>query len=71
MADVRQRRRGIRAPAEMRERVTALVREVGPRPAARRLGVSRDAVIGIVADLDVMPGTIALVERALARPEAA
>jgi hypothetical protein len=50
----------------MREKVAELVRELGPRPAAVRLGVSRDVVIGIIADMNVMPGTVALLRERLA-----
>lgn len=39
--------------------------EHGPRDLARRLGVSRDAVLGVAAGCRALPGTLALLRERL------
>lgn len=63
MPDTRRRKRGVRAPEALRKRVRELVDRHGTRGAAIRLGLSRDAVITLLADLPVLRGTIAQAEK--------
>ncbi len=63
MSDITHRH-GQRPSPEIREYVRLLIEQHGPRRAAKRLGIARDAAISIVADLSVLPGTLALVREA-------
>lgn len=56
---------GPTAPLELRNQVTALVREAGEAATVRHLGISRLALARVVAGLPVRAGTIALVREAL------
>lgn len=49
----------------IRARAAALVRSRGPNPAARELGVSREAVLSLAAGAPVTRGTIALARERL------
>lgn len=50
---------------DQRAHVRALIRAHGVRGAAERLKMSRGATLSVAAGADVMPGTIAQLERAL------
>jgi hypothetical protein len=67
MSDVRRDRRLVPVPETIRETVATLVREKGPKYAAKTLGVSRGTTVEIALGLRVMPGSLALVERSLER----
>jgi len=54
-------------PANIVRAASRLAAELGAVPAARALGVSREALARLAAGLPVRAGTIALAERALAR----
>jgi hypothetical protein len=58
-------------PEDVREHARALMRRVGPRAAARELGMSRPALLAVCAGADVLPGTLALLREAIARRTAA
>ena len=70
MSDLRRDHRLVPVPSEIRERVTALVRQRGPAAASRVLGISRHAVVAVAAGLDVMPGTLSLLREAIRREAA-
>ena len=52
--------RTIAVPPEVLEVAKRALAEGGPRKAAQLLGISRNAVLGIVATGFAMPGTVAL-----------
>lgn len=52
-------------PEEMKIRVSSLVEKFGAAEAATLLGVSRGTILAICAGCEVMPGTLALVEKGL------
>ena len=52
-------------PPEIRERVSGLRERIGTAKAAKFLGVSRWVVLAVSAGEPVMPGTVALLEKAL------
>lgn len=57
-------------PDEIRAFARRLLRQRGPRKAARALGVSRTALLAVTGGADVMPGTLALLREAIRyRPE--
>jgi len=60
----------VTVPAEHRAYVVALLRELGPRAAAKRLGLGRTAVLGIVALGECMPGTAAILREAIGKAAA-
>jgi hypothetical protein len=60
MSNLRRDRRLVTVPTDLRELVTARVREHGLRPAARSLGITRDLTVSVLAGLDIMPGSLAL-----------
>jgi hypothetical protein len=70
MADVEYRPRGERASDDLRQRVATLLERLGPRHLARRIGVSRDAVLGVAAGMSALPGTLALLRERLPQLEA-
>jgi hypothetical protein len=56
----------VRSPiltAQQRERLGEIVRERGLRPVAREIGISREALCGVVAGTNVHNGTLAMTER--------
>jgi hypothetical protein len=61
MKDNRWSRRLVAVPADLKQHVSVLVQQLGPRDAAKKLGVSRDTAISVAAGLDVMPGSLALI----------
>jgi hypothetical protein len=63
--DIR-RRRGSAPPAEIRESCRELVERCGGSRAAKRLGISRDALMALAGGLPVQAGTIALARERLA-----
>ncbi|MES1186327.1 MAG: hypothetical protein ABUL60_21130 [Myxococcales bacterium] len=66
MTDIEYRqRRGVFPPAELRVRVAGLLMRLGPRAAAKALGVHREQLISVAAGVPVLAGTIALVEQRL------
>jgi hypothetical protein len=48
-----------------------LLREIGAQRGAKRLGISRNALLSILAMGRAMPGTLALIERATTPNKAA
>lgn len=52
-------------PDTMRQSVLALVEKFGAAESAALLGVSRGTILAICAGCEVMPGTLALVEKGL------
>lgn len=64
-------RRGVRPAPETRAYISELIAEFGPRGAAKELGISRECVIAILADLPVLRGTIAIVHEYRRSREAA
>lgn len=70
MAANTQRPRTIPVPAEIQAFSAALVRELGPRKAAERLGVSRQAALSLAVGTTVERGTLALAREAMRRPAA-
>jgi hypothetical protein len=71
MSHVAPRSRTISVPDELRRNVAALVAELGPRRAAAQLEISRHTALSVALGAPVTRGTVALVERALARRSAA
>ena len=65
MSDNRRDPRLVPVPVEIREHAASLVREHGPRRAARYLGVSRDTAISLALGIDCMPGSLALARESL------
>jgi hypothetical protein len=65
MSDTSYRPRGEAPPDELRRVVVALLADHGPRDLARRLGISRDAVLGVAAGCRALPGTLALLRERL------
>jgi hypothetical protein len=59
----------IRVPVEQIALVAELKERLGPREAARQLGFGRGAMLGIIANGEAAPGTVALLREALARRE--
>lgn len=57
-------------PPEIRDRVRELIRDIGTRRAAQKLGLSRVALLALAAGDGAMAGTLALAREALA-PKAA
>jgi hypothetical protein len=47
--------------------VAELHQRLGPREAAKQLGIGRGALLGVIATGQAMPGTVALLREALAR----
>jgi hypothetical protein len=70
MANGTQRSRTVPVPVEIQSYATALVRELGPRQAAERLGVSRQAALSLAVGATVERGTLALAREAMRRPAA-
>jgi hypothetical protein len=64
-------RRGVSPPAELTTKISALLTQLGPRAASRRLGVHREQLISVAAGVPVLAGTIALIQQRLAESEAA
>lgn len=64
MANTKHPQRGIRCPEEIRRRVSADVEREGVRFTARKLGMNRQTVLSLVANLPVLPGTVALAREA-------
>lgn len=60
-----RRRRGVLPPAEIRESCRELVERCGGHRAARKLGMSRDAVMALAGGLPVNAGTVALARERL------
>lgn len=72
MAHLAHDPRLVPVPAEHREYAGALLRKLGPRAAAKRLGIGRSTLLAIVALGECMRGTAALLRDAYeARQEAA
>lgn len=71
MSNISRDPRCVPVPALIRKRAVRLIREYGPREAARLLGVSRDTAISAALGLDLMPGTVALMREAIASGGAA
>ncbi|HEX3850350.1 MAG TPA: hypothetical protein VHW01_05250 [Polyangiaceae bacterium] len=69
MANVSRRptRNVIRVPVEQIAIVAELKERLGPRQAAQQLGFGRDALLGIIANGEAAPGTVALLREALAK----
>jgi plasmid maintenance system antidote protein VapI len=57
--------RTVPVPADILEEAKRALAELGPKRAGERLGISRNAVISIVATARAMPGTVALAEQHL------
>lgn len=55
--------RTIEVPAELLADARAALNEHGPRRASELVGVSRNALMGMVATGRAMPGTIALAQQ--------
>lgn len=66
MTDIVQRRRGQVAPGEVRGPIAALLADLGPRGAVRRMRMHREQLIAIAAGVPVLEGTIALARERLA-----
>jgi len=54
-----------KATRELRARVEAVARQLGTSPAARRLGMSRESMLGIIAGTASRAGTLALARERL------
>jgi len=66
MADTRYRpAKGVYPPDSLRRVIARLIGEIGARAAARELGVHREQLISIAANVPVLEGTIALVTQRL------
>jgi hypothetical protein len=61
--------RCVEPPQELAARVRAMVLDLGPGPAAKRLRLGRDTTLAIAGGLPVMRGTVALAQASLARVE--
>jgi hypothetical protein len=70
MAHVAHDPRLVKVPEEHREYAATLLRELGPRAAAKHLGLGRGALLGILATGECMPGTAALMREAFGRKAA-
>lgn len=70
MAHGTQRPRTLPVPDEIRGYVAALVRELGPREAARRVGLSRHATLAVALGSPVTRGTLAIAREAMGRSAA-
>lgn len=62
--------RGLLAPDDIRDPIARLVRTIGARAAARRLGLSREQVLSIAAGAPVTMGTVVQAREALSREAA-
>lgn len=72
MADTRYRPpKGVYPPSDLRTLVSDLIGTIGARALARELGVHREQLISIAADVPVLEGTIALVRERLRERRAA
>jgi len=74
MADNANRYRpakGVYPPPDLQREIAALIGEVGARAASRDLGVHREQLISIAANVPVLEGTIALVSQRLRERKAA
>lgn len=56
--------RTIEVPTELLERAKAALAEFGPKRGAERLGISRNALLGIAATGRAMAGTVSLMKQA-------
>ncbi len=65
MAAGTQRSRTVPTPPEIQAYAATLVRELGPRHAATRLGVSRQAALSLAVGTTVERGTLALAREAM------
>ncbi|HMR10601.1 MAG TPA: hypothetical protein PKA88_32710 [Polyangiaceae bacterium] len=61
-----KKRKGTPPPGEVREAVRELVERCGQTPAAKKLGLSRDAVVALTAGIPGLAGTLALARQGLA-----
>ena len=59
----------VRVPPDHLAKAVTLLHEIGVKPAARRLGVSKNALLSIVARGTCMPGTAALLRESLSGVE--
>jgi hypothetical protein len=57
--------RTVPVPTEILDAAKTYLAELGPLRAGRRLGISRNALLGMVATGYGMPGTVALATQAL------
>lgn len=57
--------RTIQPPSDVRDFALEMVRELGPRSAAKALGVARQTAMSIAVGAPVMPGSVALVREAM------
>jgi hypothetical protein len=71
MVNKRYRRRGVTAPLDVQQRISALLQALGPQRAAAMLRLRREQLISVAAGVPVLAGTIALVQQRLAESEAA
>lgn len=58
-------------PGEIQQLARDLMHERGPRRAAAALGISRSALLSVVAGADVLPGTLALMRESISGGKAA
>jgi hypothetical protein len=65
--DERSRYRGVTASPELQAQVTEVVRTLGDAEASRRLGISRVALLRLLAGMPVRAGTLALAREGLSR----
>jgi hypothetical protein len=56
-------------PEDIRARAQYLMQQRGPRFAAARLGVSRNALLAVCAGAEVLPGTLALLRESMRNDE--
>lgn len=66
MTNAKRDRRLVPVPSNIRARVSEMLRDHGASEGARRLGVSKEAAIRVIAGLDVMRGTLAILREHLA-----
>ncbi len=59
------RTRTVPVPPDIQTYAAALVRELGPRRAAERLGICRQATLSLAVGADVERGTLALAREAM------
>lgn len=71
MAHIAHDPRLVSVPPEHRDFASSIVRELGPRGAAKHVGIGRTALLGIIGLGECMPGTAALLREAFARKQAA
>jgi hypothetical protein len=63
--------RTLQVPEAILSKARELLSELGPIRGGKRLGISRNALLSILATGRAMPGTLALIERATAESKAA